>query len=272
MHGGMSRLDGGMSSIPVPPGGAEFDPAAEAIFAAFTTPPTDARKILINDFVVALKDGGVWDLLLVLHILAAADAQASLINWKTPGTFNATLVSTPTFTADRGYTGNGTTTALSSAFVPSTNGGAIYVQNSAHASVRSLSDIAGNNANRPIGMASVTSPRVLVNTRNAANQLGTILNSGGGGANVALATTLGHFIVSRTAAAVTQRYHNGAAQGTSVDASTGLPTDTIHYLRDATNFAAMQIASASIGGALDDSHAATLYNAELAYMQAVGAV
>ena len=39
------------------------------------------------------------------YMYAAADSQAAKINWINPGTYNATEVNSPTFTADRGFTG-----------------------------------------------------------------------------------------------------------------------------------------------------------------------
>ena len=81
--------------------GSSYDAATEAIAAAFTTPPTTARKDLIDAAVVALKAAGVWAKLDALYAFAAADSQAAMINWKHPGTYNATEVNAPTFTADQ---------------------------------------------------------------------------------------------------------------------------------------------------------------------------
>jgi hypothetical protein len=91
---------------------------ALAIFAAFTTPPTTARKEIINNVVADLVLSGVWNELDVLHVYAAADSQAALINWKSPGTFNGTLFNAPAFAADRGFTGNGSNAYISTGYTP----------------------------------------------------------------------------------------------------------------------------------------------------------
>ena len=72
-----------------------YDAATEAIAAAFTTPPTTARKNLIDAAVVALKSAGVWTKLDALYLFAAADSQAAIINWKAPGTYNCDARSMP---------------------------------------------------------------------------------------------------------------------------------------------------------------------------------
>jgi hypothetical protein len=261
------------SSVTVTGGG--FDPDAEAIFAAFTTPPDDTRKGLINDFVLALKAGDVWDALDCLYVFAAADSQAARVNWRAPGTFIPALIGAPVFTPDRGFTGDGVTAALNTGFAPATAGG-LYALNSAHVSARSLSNIAAGATNRLFAQSANDGvSRVLAVVRDGSGNLNSFINSLGTGADpVALPTTLGHFITSRTAAAVTQRYHNGASLGVSDDVSTALPTPNITFLADGHSVVAsvLQVASGSIGGALDAAQAAALVAADLAYMQAVGAV
>ena len=98
-----------------------LDPSARAIINAFTTPPTPARKALINTTVKSLKAAGVWSLLDSLYILAAADSQAARVDWKRPAT-TATVTNSPTFAADRGYTFDGSTNYFDTAFTPSTQG------------------------------------------------------------------------------------------------------------------------------------------------------
>ena len=56
--------------------GASYDASAQAILA-FSTPPSDARKALINAYVVGMKADGVWSVLDVLYVRAAADGQGS---------------------------------------------------------------------------------------------------------------------------------------------------------------------------------------------------
>ena len=138
--------------------GSLFDPSAMAIMAAFTTPATMARQQLINTLVVALKAGGtssIWSNSDVIYVLAAADSQAALINWRNPGTFNATAVNSPTHKVDRGFTGDGASSRVDTGWTPSTNG-IKYIRDNASAWAWSLAS--GQHNTGLIG--NVTAPRL----------------------------------------------------------------------------------------------------------------
>lgn len=101
-----------------------IDPDAYALIQAMTSAPTSTRADVIEKTVVALKDAGIWDKLDALYMLGAHHEQASRLNWINPGVNTATVVSTPTFTADQGWlsSGSGNTFAgLTSNWVPSTH-------------------------------------------------------------------------------------------------------------------------------------------------------
>src|SRR6185295_18996207 len=115
---------------PVIFGGRGFTIEAKTLFAAMNVKPPIQRKIVINDCIVALKNGGVWSELDGLAVFAAADSQAALLNWINPGTFDFTANNAPTFTANVGYTGNGTNAFLSCSYNLSSSGGQ-YAQNAA---------------------------------------------------------------------------------------------------------------------------------------------
>lgn len=95
-----------------------YETEASALFARMTTPPTAARKTAVNDMIVALKAAGVWSNLEVLQVYSAADSQAALLNWVSTS-YNATAVSSPTFTADRGFATNGSSSYINTGFGPS---------------------------------------------------------------------------------------------------------------------------------------------------------
>lgn len=115
-------------------GGAEpIDADAQAVIDAMTTTPSAARQTSINSFVKQLKTGptngtNAWAELDALWVLAAADSQAALLNWKDPTGTAATVVGSPTFTADLGYTGNGSS-HIETNWDPATDG-VNFTQNS----------------------------------------------------------------------------------------------------------------------------------------------
>lgn len=99
--------------------GDGFPPAALALFARMSPTPSPARKVLISQTIAALTIAGVWQKLDMLQVYAA-DAQANaLLNWIS-SSYNASVVNSPTFTADRGFTSvSGTSSYVASGYTPS---------------------------------------------------------------------------------------------------------------------------------------------------------
>ncbi len=255
--------------------GGGYDPSSVAIFQAFTTPPTTQQQRLYDQFVRALKSSGVWPILDAIYLFAAANSQAALINLKNPGTFNATAVSSPTFTSNQGFTGNGTSSYVNSNFTPSTAGGN-FQQNSAHASARSLSSVAASTTQRLVGIAAAQAGnRILIHPRTTGDLFNVLVNYGSPSLSANNANSAGHFLANRSDASAQQSYSNGSQVGSSTDVSVGNTNQAITFGADfalSSNFATLQMASGSIGGSLTASQVAALYAAEHAYMLGVGAV
>lgn len=241
--------------------------ASTDLFARFTTPPTDARKQIIDTCIKALIGTGLWSKLDCLY-LAGADAQATQRNWKQDA-FNLTTSGTVTFTADRGYAGNGTDGFLNTNFNPTATPGN-YVQDSASAGVFNRTAAAlSNTSMADLGVVSGgfvrVSPRVtgdlfVMRCNRAVNF------------SAASADGVGFFHTSRTAAPGYKGYKNGVEIGDAASApSTGIPNDNITLLRDASLYSTHQLAAAFIGSGLTAQQGVDLYNAVLAYLQAVGA-
>lgn len=254
-----------------------FAVAADTLFAAMTTPPTQQRKVLINNLITALQISGVWAKLDAFYVLAAQDAQAASLNWKNPATFTLTENGLVTFTANQGYAGDGSTGFLDSGFNPSTAGGN-YAQDSAHLSVRNRTSRAAD-ATSQIGLRN--------NAQNSFADLacrfsGDLMvarpNSGAAGGTFAVTDSVGHFLANRSASNAVQPYRNASSLGSGTAASAALISGNIYILAEnrvgvgVTVPSTDQIASVSIGGSLSAVEVTAFYNAELAYMQGVGAV
>jgi hypothetical protein len=121
---------------------AGFEPETLTLLAALTGTYGSARRVEMNALIKSLKDAGVWATLNQLCV-AGLNSGDSLINWRSPGTLNATLVNAPAFTADRGFTGNGTNSYINSNLTPSTIG-SNFTQNSNSISVYSRTDSSGD--------------------------------------------------------------------------------------------------------------------------------
>lgn len=243
-----------------------FLPESYLVFNSFTLPPSDGRKNQINAAVKSLIDSGVWPLLDVLYVLAAANAQASLVNWKNPGTLTLTPVNAPTFNADRGYTGDNVSMRLDTGYNP-TAVSLGMAQDNAHGAVFALTSSADADPDLQSDNA-----RIKVAARNGAN--GGIAVSAAGVTAPAVGGNAPHHIMGmrRNDAANQLVYRNGVQTDTAAVASTALPT-SISLLGNATTtlFSDRQIAAAHVGRSLTDAQAAALYTALLTYMQAVGA-
>jgi hypothetical protein len=245
-----------------------FTEEATTLFANMTTAPTLSRAIIINDFIRNLKSSGIWPLLDVLYVTAAATSQAALLNWKAPaGSFNALAVNAPTFVADRGYTGNGTSGRLNTQWTPSTNG-VNFTQNSASAWVYCLTNV--SEAAADIGGTTSSFCRVI--SRNGAN-MGVSINDGTAStAALGTATSVGFSGVSRAASGTLKAWKNGVQQGADISVNSVSVNGDVQWIcgGDSTDFSTKQIGCATWGGALTGKEA-QLYNLVFTYLQTIGA-
>lgn len=239
---------------------------ATRLVGLMSVQPTNARKALIDALITSLKSAGVWAKLDVLWIPAAHDSQAGRLNWKSPGTFTLAEVSSPTFTTDRGYTGNGTSSYLTTGWIPSTNG-VNYVRD--NASLFAWSRTSALIAAGIFGGGTVSTFRIM--PRTTGDFYAYIANdaTSRGPAN---ADGTGFYGWSRTTSTSTQPYKNGVAQGApSATASTTIPAGQANLLRTNSVFSSAEIAVAAAGASMDATENLALYNALQTYMTAIGA-
>jgi len=259
----------GWGYLPSLASGSRFTTAAQAIFNAATTQPTQARKIIINNLVVALQVAGIWNSLDLLYVLAAADSQIARLNWVSPATFTAAEVSAPTFAIDRGYTGDGAASRLNTNWTPSTNG-VNFVQD--NASMWVWSRTTGTEAVSCAGNNSSTI-HCMINPRSAGNTVNLIrINDGTNGTAGANTDGTGFYGVQRTSAAAKRAFRNGVQSGADIaQASTGV-ANLAQWIcaANSSQFSTRQMAAAAWGSGLAGKELA-FFNAMNAYMTAVGA-
>jgi hypothetical protein len=250
-----------------PPAYSFINAEAAAVAAAFTTPPVDTRKILMDNLVSELKSAGIWSLLDVFYILAAADSQAGTINWITPASFTLIPVNSPGFLADRGYIGNGTTSRLRTQFIPSTNGtkGTLNDYSLSEFSLTQLD--AANQAD----FGSVTAPRSFINPLSGGFASWSV-NDAGGGTNPASASSIGLFQAQRTDSTATRLRRNGVQIGADRAVTSTAIASQEQWIcgADATNFSARRIAMAAWGAGLAGKEV-SFYNIVNEYLHAIGA-
>lgn len=242
---------------PGPDPGPTYDPKSEAIFAAFTTPPTDERKAIIDAFVLALDAAGLFSVL-DGYAPIGADEQASTINWIDPGSFTLIPSGTYTFLADRHWVGNGSDGFLDTQFSPTGSLGN-YTQDSAVLFGRMR--IAGSGGLFGGGANVLFAPDFpLVRMNQTAG-------FGPGGMN-----TPALWSINRDAANSVVVFKDGVQHATDAEASVSPGADTLKGLRAAGIFGTHRLSSIGWGGSLTPVQQAALAAAELTYMQAIGAV
>lgn len=244
----------------------DYVQAADDLFARFTTPPSEHRKVLINTAIKALQEGGVWSELDWLHLFAAANAQAAQRNWL-QDLYNCTLISTPTFLADRYYAGDGATTGLSTNFNPTTAASPKFTQDNASMGVWILNDV--NEDKSEVG-----NTNALVRGRRGATLLpGYRANEGTTRNGAAITDATGMTSWSRNSAGETKIYKNGALNATNAFASTALSNENILACTSGAGlYSTKQIACIWAGAKLNDAQQAVIYNAVRNYLIGVGAV
>ena len=104
---------------PVKPTPSVFDTDYQAVLDRSTalgyTAPSAAQQTLQNTLVEDLKTAGVWSKLDALYIMANdGSSDFGRLNWASPSAFELSEVSSPTFTSNQGFTGNGSSSTLDS--------------------------------------------------------------------------------------------------------------------------------------------------------------
>jgi hypothetical protein len=257
-------------------GGAPYtvqNAEASTLIAAMSVAPNDTRKAAIDTLVGSLKSTSIWSTIDRLFVFAAHDAQAARLNWVSPGGTAAAEVSAPTFTTDRGYAGNGTSSYVNTQWVPNT--GTNFTQNDACALIWARSAMSGTRHGVSDGssqaciirMDSSTAERSLMNTA-AAN--GTNITIGGDTGLIGLERR------SADGATTIYAYRNGVFQNSAAVASVARASQAVFLGGlDASGSLAnpntMQFSAFVSAASLGDTKQGQLYAALNTYMQAVGA-
>lgn len=247
---------------------APDDSDVAAYIAALTTPPSAAERARLNTLVRGLKADGVWALLDRLNVLAAETQQAGLRDLRNPAK-TLTVGGTITFTADRGFLGDGTSGYLDygEAFAFT---GAQFSLNSATLGIWCNAEGTGG-VKTHIGNVA-NSPRSAITPRTTAGAETFLANDATGDTLMTSnGSRLGHRTFSRTGAAVKRGFFNGTRTADLTTASTAVNTANGSLLRSGTGYADDRLAAAYSGGGLTDAQVAALHARLSAYLSGKGA-
>jgi hypothetical protein len=83
------------------------------------TLPSEAQQAKQNQLVLDLKSAGVWSRLDVFYMFATdGNSNFATLNWKAPSSNQATLLNSPSFTSNGGFSGDGVSAYIDTNFNP----------------------------------------------------------------------------------------------------------------------------------------------------------
>jgi hypothetical protein len=225
------------------------------------------RRTIVDTLITGLKTDGLWTKLDRLWLFAAENSQSALTDLVALA--SATPVNSPTFTVDRGYAGNGTSSYLNSNYNPST--AILYKQNDAHYSVYTRQSTAGTNI--WLGAYDGTWITQLLQQNGTQFYMGINTNAG----DSFNASGAGMNVVTRRSASAVEMFHNGISiftNGTSPAVAVGNLNISICARNNAgtvDSFDTDQIAASSWGNQLSVTDMGNLSSRINTYMTSVGA-
>lgn len=241
-----------------------FDSATDAwtaVVVANGGTVSAARKTLVDNLIVGLKADGVWTKLDRLWLHAAENAPSALTDLVTNTL--ATTVNSPTFTTDRGYTGNGSTQYINLHYNQSTNG-VNFTTNSASGFLYQRTQ---DTAAFHITFGSYNAC-VMIMGNGGALQACNIVD----GSFSTITPANGIVVLSRTGASVRNFYNNGSNVLSDTQAAAGSLNADMYILGDGSvGYSSAQVASCGFGGGLSSTEQASLSTRINTYMTAIGA-
>lgn len=242
-----------------------FDPATVALIERMTPAPSAARAIIINNLVVALKAADIWAYLDLLYLTASFSSQSARLNWVSSN-YTLTPVGAPTFVADQGYQGDGSTSYCGSGYLPATNG-ANWSINNASICAWTRTEMQESAPAAGAGTAYVGA----VTPRNGSGNAEGLLNRVGATLAATTASSIGMTLFQRRGASDERIWKNGVQIGSGSGAAGGRPSSEFRICgRSPSTYSTQQVAFAAAGASLADKEPA-FYSAINTYMLAVGA-
>lgn len=255
-------------------GGGGFTPSCteSTNFLARTSGLDTTHKTNYDNLICGLVTDGDYTKLDVLYVWATDTTTNALLDL-TPNARNGTVIGTPaSFTANVGYTGDGSTFAIDSGFNPFSASTPQYTLDSASVGVYVQSNFTSgfhgiwNAGAENVGIMHFTTyffdtAQYVIN--------GTIPKIG-----VTSTTSLGQWILTRTASTTVAFYRNGSTTpfDTDTDVSSSVPRTSIYFFDANGNSAAIsaQMSGGFIGGGLTSAAMARVAARNNAYMTAYG--
>lgn len=228
------------------------DSAAYRNFIARTSTPSinliKVYRYLLNSLTAKgfIDESGTSTKLNFLYYLSADSTTNALLNLISTS-FTATN-SGCTFTAGRGYTGDGVAAFLDTNFNPSTNGGTIYAQDSACQGMYILNNRTADAATNNMGTVGAATQNRLIAKNGGTFVYG--INHSVAVDTITNSTAQGSYVTSRTSSTLTTVYKNGASIATGTTVSAARDNATMYILN------ADLVGTGPLAGSADEMSAA----------------
>jgi hypothetical protein len=260
-----------LQTLTSPTGTVTYDAATNTWANAVATnggSVSAGRKIIVNNLISSLKTAGIWTKLDRLWLYASENSASALTDLK--ATSLATAISSPTFTTDRGYTFNGTSSYINTEFNPATAGGS-YTLNSASLGVYARQFGTGAFVYY-VGIYSGAAFTGIYG--DSVPQLGMLMNDAASSGNVNSVPSL--LVATRTASNARALYVNGVLGVSETQVSTSIPSFNVfvgarNNQGSPDTMSTAQISAAFIGGGLTATEVASFSASINTYMSEVGA-
>lgn len=239
------------------------DAATTAWVAAVVTnggTVSGGRQTQVDNLIVGLKADGVWAKLDNLW-LYAAENQPSALTSLTSGNLLSTVMGSPPFTVDQGYTGiSGGSNNIATGFDAGV-GTPLYTVNDAHYSVWCMTDIAPPSGGQILNAGGGGVTGLYLTFSGDGNVYARIQDLSASGSLGPPSSRIGHWLVNRTSSSLSAAYQNGVLYG-SPNAAVGALPATFFVLSDNPN----QASAASIGASLTTGQITSFYNRLATYL------
>lgn len=270
---GLRRSDALMDMLVRPATYGLLSPETRAIISAMPSEPVSTLTNAIEALVAGMKTAGIWDQLDAFYMLAAGSESLACINWRSPGLYTLVPTSSPTFTANSGYSsvnGVGYLSTLFNAYQLSDSEGdeiwtAKLTQNS-NTMFMYITDTGGIDDSYVMGTRR--------HTLGAFGATGRFYARNGPEAGVyvsGFSQTTALYATNRSTSTDVKFFRNGVLLGTAAQTSVGPFNENVHILKRAGSADTCGnniIRCAGFGGSLSDAQHATLYNLIKAYATA----
>lgn len=248
-------------------------------FLARTTGLSGTETTAYTNLICGMVSDGTWSLMDALYIFATnttTTAALNLVSTNFTGTVNGTL----TFSADHGWTGDGSTGYFDTGFVPATASSPNWTQNSASFGVYNRTNRATAQAYTDIGSGTQVGGPALTFfcISNYTGNLSFIAIDTANGVSTAATNSQGQWICSQTSSTLGSQYKNGNA--TPIQTNTNATSQNANLSivvfgrwsggTAVIDFSADQMSAAFAGGGLTATQASNVASRINGYMTALG--